>query len=65
MNHTYTTYILTQLKHAGYTVSKCQKENEWQVTDGTCTDSDIIVRSRALGDVAMKCAKQFNLKWEK
>ena len=57
MKSNYTSHILTQLKHAGYTVSKCQKENEWYVMD----ESDIIVRSRALGDVAVKCAKMFNI----
>jgi hypothetical protein len=60
MNQTYSSHLLTQLRSAGFTVQKCATEKEWQLMD----KGSILLRSRSLGDLTKKSAKEFSLDWK-
>lgn len=60
MKHNYTSNILSQLTNAGYIVSKCHVDNQWQLRD----NEDILLRDKAQGDLINKAAKQFGLEWD-
>jgi hypothetical protein len=63
MRHTFANSILSQLKDSGFIVHKDLKENQWGIYDGAIDNSNsLLIRSRSLGDLMKKAAREFGLK---
>jgi hypothetical protein len=61
---TYASTIKKSLIEAGFVLHKCDKVSQWQLySSQACIKNEkgYLMQSRALGDLLLKAAKEFNL----